>query len=147
MARTRTGALVALAGVLLLLVGLFSGIGRCAVPGAPCPSPGPDEILAYSGIALLIVGIALLLRAGMRGSPASVALAALGAIPATWFLYELGRQSGCPLLEEPETQSACLRAFGEMTAPVLSVGVGLVVFVVGWLKLRGRAPSSDIPER
>jgi hypothetical protein len=34
-----------------------------------------------------------------------------------------------------------------MTAPVLSVGVGLVVFVVGWLKLRGRASSRDIPER
>jgi hypothetical protein len=139
MGRTTSGALMALAGFLLLFIGLFSGIGRCAVPGAPCPSPGPDEILAYSGIVLLVLGVALLLRAGMRGSPVGVALAALGAIRATWFIYELGRQSGCPLLGDPDTQDACLRAFGEMTAPVLSAAVGLVVFIVGWLRLRGRA--------
>jgi hypothetical protein len=135
-ARTRLGALIALAGFLLILVGLFSGIGGCYVPGVPCPSPRLDEIFGYSGLALLLIGIGLLLRAGWRGSLRGSLFAAVAAVPATWFLYELARQSGCVLITDQETQRACLEAFGEMTAPVLSAAVACLVVVVGWLRWR-----------
>lgn len=120
----------------MIMVGLFSGIGRCAVPGAPCPSPRPDAILAYGGVVLMVVGIVVLLRSGWRGSLASSAIAALAVVPVVWFLYEIARQEGCPLIDDPATRQACLESFGEMTAPLLSYGVGLLVLAIGWLRWR-----------
>lgn len=137
MGMTRIGALAALAGVLLIFVGLFSGIGGCYVPGAPCPSPSAGEISAYLGIVVLVFGFVVLVRSSWRGSLASSAFAAVAIIPATWTLYEIARQDGCPLLADPAVVSTCLAAYGEMTAPVLSFGVGVVVLLVGFLRWRG----------
>ena len=136
MRNTRSGAIVALVGFLLIFVGLFSGIGRCAVPGAPCPEPGPDEIAAYLGLALLTVGIVLLVRAGWRGSAAAWVLAAVAVVPVVWFIYELLRQGICPMLADRPAQQACLEAYGELTAPVLSYTAAAVVLVVVLVRRR-----------
>lgn len=140
---TRVGALAAVLGVLLILVGLFS-FGGCARPGVPCPSPSWNEVVAYLGIVVLILGLGMLVWSGWRGSRASWALAAVAAVPATWIVYELARQSVCPLLSDPALSLACLTAFGEMTAPVLSVGVGGFVLVAGSLRWRRIRASRDI---
>lgn len=142
MGATRIGALTALAGLLLIFIGVFSGIGGCHVPGAPCPSPRPSEIAAYLGIALAVIGSVVLVRSSWRGSLASSAFAAVAVVPTTWTLYEFARQDGCPLLGDPAVVSACLTAYGEMTAPVLSFGLGVVVLLVGLLRWRGvRKPA------
>ena len=133
---TRAAALVALLGVLLILVGFFFSIRRCAVPGVPCPSPSWNEVVYYLGVVVLVVGAAMLVWSGWRGSTASWVLAAVAVIPATWIVYELARQSLCPLLSDPALSRACLTAYGEMTAPVLTFGVGGFVLVVGLLRLR-----------
>lgn len=137
MRTTRIGVLTALAGVLLVFVGLFSGIGGCYVPGAPCPSPSAGEISLYLGIVVLVLGLVVLVRSGWRGSLASSAFASIAIVPAMWTFYEIARQSGCPLLADPTVASACLAAYGEMTAPVLSFGLGVVVLLVGFLRWRG----------
>lgn len=144
--RTRVGALTALLGVLLIMVGLFS-FGGCARPNVPCPSPTWNEVIAYLGVVVLFVGIAMLVWSGWRGSLASWVLAAVAAVPATWFVYERARQSICPMLDDPASSRACLTAYGEMTAPLLSLGVGVFVLVTGSLRLRRLRPSSDIHQR
>jgi len=136
--RPRTGAAVAFLGFLFILGGLFGSVGRCAVPGVPCPSPSWNEILAFLGLGILVIGIALLIWSGWRGSAAAWVLAAIAVVPAVWFLYELGRQELCPLISDPAASDACLTAYGEMTAPVLSYSVGGVLLGVGWLRLRQR---------
>jgi hypothetical protein len=145
MGRTQAGVLIVLVGVVLIVVGLFSGIGRCAVPGAPCPSPRLSEIAAYSGVVALLFGLAVLVLSGWLGSIAASALAAVAAVPATWTVYEIARQSGCPLLADPALARACLTAYGEMTAPVLSFGIAGLVLLVGWSRWRAvrRTPPED----
>src|SRR5262245_18885915 len=98
----KAGTIAAVVGTVAIFIGLFSLLGRCAVPGAPCPSPSLNEIVAYGGLALLLIGVALLVRAGWRGNFAGWALAAVASVPATWFIYQLVRQEGCPLLADPE---------------------------------------------
>ena len=137
----RVGAAAAIVGVLLILVGLFSSFGRCAVPGAPCPSPSWNAVLAYVGLIVLVIGVGLLVSSGWRGSAGSWLLAAVAVVPAAWFAYELARQSLCPLLSDPALSRACLTAYGEMTAPALSYGLAGVVLLVGWLRLRRLRPS------
>jgi hypothetical protein len=137
MRSTRAGILAAVVGAVSVFVGVFGFVGRCAVPGAPCPSPSPNEIFAYGGLVLLVIGVVLLVRAGWRGSLAGWALAAVAAVPAAWFVYEIVRQEGCPLLADPAAQS-CLPAFGEMTAPTISFGVAGMLLLVGLLRWRGR---------
>ena len=144
MRSVRAGAVTGIVGFLLILIGLFSLLGRCAVPGAPCPSPSPNEIAAYLGLALLVLGVILLLRAGWHGRAAGWMLAAVAIVPVTWFVYELARQGICPMLSDPEVAQACLEAYGEMTAPILSYGAAGLVLLVGWLRwrrLRAVSPS------
>lgn len=136
----KPGVLTAVVGASLIFVGVFGFASRCAVPGAPCPTPSPNEILAYGGLVVLVIGVALLVRAGWHGSLVGSALAAVGAVPAAWFIYEIVRQEGCPLLADPVAAQACLGAYGEMTAPVISVVVAGLIFLVGWIRWRGRAP-------
>jgi hypothetical protein len=141
----RAGAVAGVVGLLLIFVGLFSLLGRCAVPGAPCPSPSPNEIAAYLGLALLVLGVILLLRAGWHGRAAGWVLAAVAIVPVTWFTYELARQGICPMLSDPAVAQACLEAYGEMTAPMLSYGAAGLVLLVGllrWRRLRAARPSS-----
>jgi hypothetical protein len=140
---TRVGALTALLGVLLITVGVFS-FGGCARPDVPCPSPTWNEVIAYLGVVALFVGIGMLVWSGWRGSRVSWVLAAVAAVPATWFIYELARQSICPMLSDPASLRACLTAYGEMTAPVLSFGVGVSALVAGSLRLLRLRSSSDI---
>jgi hypothetical protein len=138
--------LAAVVGAVSIFAGVFGFLDRCAVPGAPCPSPSPNEIVAYGGLVVLVIGVALLVRAGWRGSLAGWALAAVAAVPAAWFLYEIVRQEGCPLLADPTAAQACLAAFGEMTAPAISFGVAGVILLVGLLRWRGhgaRVKSTD----
>ena len=136
MSTTKAGTLAAVVGAASIFVGVFGYVGRCAVPGAPCPSPSPNEILAYGGLVLLVVGVMLLVRAGWRGSLAGWVVAAIASIPATWFVYEIVRQEGCPLLADPSAAQACLAAFGEMTAPTISFGVAGMLLLVGLLRWR-----------
>jgi hypothetical protein len=75
------GILAAVVGAVSVFEGVFGSLGRCAVPGAPCPSPSPNEIFAYGGLVLLVIGVALLVRAGWRGSVAGSTFAAVAAIP------------------------------------------------------------------
>ena len=142
----RGGVLAAVVGALLVFLGVFGFMGRCAVPGAPCPSPSLNEILAYGGQAVLLTGVILLCRAGWRGRFAGSALAAIASVPTTWFIYEVVRQEGCPLLADPKAAQACLAAYGEMTAPVISFGVAGALLLIGWSR-RGagnpRAASTD----
>ena len=133
------GVLAAVVGASLIFMGVFGFAGRCAVPGAPCPSPSLNELLAYSGLVVLVIGVALFVRAGWHGSLVGSALAAVAAVPAAWFGYEVVRQEGCPLLADPVAAQACLAAYGEMTAPAISFGVAGLIFLVGWLRWRGRA--------
>jgi hypothetical protein len=134
----KLGIVLAVVGAASMFEGVFGFIGRCANPGAPCPSPSPSEIIAYGGLILLAMGLALLVRAGWRGSLAAWALAAVAAVPAAWFLYETVRQKGCPLLADPNAAKSCLAAFGEMTAPTISYGLAVVILVVGLLRWRRR---------
>jgi len=131
---TRAGALAALFGAVLVLVGLFLPFSRCG-PGVPCPSPSWNALVAYLGLIVLVVGVAMLVWAGWRGSRLSWMLAAAASVPATWFVYEVARQNLCPMLTDPALSNACLTAYGTMTAPVLSFGVGGLLLVVGWLRL------------
>jgi hypothetical protein len=133
---TRAGVLAAVLGSLLVFLGVFGFMGRCAVPGAPCPSPSLNEILAYGGLAVLLTGVTLLTWAGWRGRVAGSALAAIASVPATWFIYEVVRQEGCPLLANPIAAQACLTAYGEMTAPVISVSVAGASLLIGWWRRR-----------
>ena len=144
---TRIGAGAAILGFLLILVGLFSFFGRCAVPGAPCPSPSWNQVLAYLGLFVLGIGVATLVWSGWQGSAVSWVLAAAAIVPTTWYVYELARQRLCPLLSDPALSRACLAAYGEMTAAVLSYGVGAFVLLVGWLRLRRLRSSRDIHQR
>lgn len=132
---TKTGALMALAGSALIFVGLFGMLGRCAVPGAPCPSPSAGEIAAYGGLVILVLGVFILVRSGWRGHLASSVLGALAAVPATWTFYEIVRQ-GIPL--------PGIGVLDEMTAPVLSAAVALTILLVGAMR---RARSRDIYRR
>lgn len=125
---------MALIGSLLIFVGVFGMLGRCAVPGAPCPSPSPGEVAAYGGLIVLVLGVFILVRSGLRGSLASSALGALAAIPATWTLYEVVRQ-GVPL--------PGIGVLEEMTAPALSATVALAILVVGAVS---HVRSRDIAE-
>ena len=134
----RLGVLTAGVGVSLIFVGVFGFASRCAVPGVPCPTPSPNEILAYGGLVVLVIGVALLFRAGWHGSLVGSALGAVGAVPAAWFVYEIVRQEGCPHLADPVDAQACLAAYGEMTAPVISFGVAGLILLVG--RLRWRRP-------
>jgi hypothetical protein len=143
MSRTKASALGALFGALLIFVGVFGFLGRCAVPGAPCPSPSLNEIAAYGGLVVLLISVAALVWLGWRGSLLASALGAVGAVPATWFAYEIARQSGCPLLTDPALADACLTAYGEMTAPVLSFGVAGLILLMGWAR-RGRRRSRQV---
>jgi hypothetical protein len=143
---TRAGALVALLGVGLINFGLFTFVARCR-PGVPCPSPSLNEVAAYLGLVVLIIGVAMLVHSGWHGSAAGWMLAAAGTVPATWFVYELARQKLCPLLSDPAASRACLGAYGEMTAPVLSFGVAGLILVVGWVRSRTRAASDKLLSR
>jgi hypothetical protein len=138
MSMTRVGILAAVVGAVSIFVGVFGFMGRCAVPDAPCPSPSPNEIFAYGGLVVLVIGMALLIRAGWRGSLAGWAVAAAASVPATWFAYEVARQEGCPLLADSNAAQACLTAFGEMTAPAISFGLAGMILVVGLLSWRTR---------
>lgn len=140
--RAAAGAMFALVGLLMIFLGLFSFIGRCAVPGAACPSPRPSEVLAYGGVLVLAVGVTLLFSSAWRGSLPSSVLSAVATIPLTWVLYEIVRQSGCPLIADPGMASACFTAFGEMTAPVLSLGAGGLVLLLGWRRWRALRESA-----
>ena len=122
MSATKAGALIALVGSVLIFVGLFGMLGRCAVPGAPCPSPSLGEVAAYGGLLLLVLGVLILVRSGLRGNLASSALGAVAALPATWTLYEVLRQ-GVPL--------PAIGVLDEMTAPALSTAVALAILGVG----------------
>lgn len=142
----RLGVLAAVVGSLLIFLGLFGFMSRCAAPGARCPSPSLNEILACGGLALLLTGVILLLRAAWRGSVTGSALAAIASVPATWFIYELVRQEGCPLLADPVAVQACLAAYGEMTAPVISYSVAGALFLIGLFRRRAvdaRAASTN----
>lgn len=132
----RMGVLAAVFGSLLIFLGVFGFMGRCGALGTACPFPSVNEILAYGGLAVLLTGVILLIRAGWRGSVAGSALAAIASVPATWFIYEIVRQEGCPLLADPVAVQACLGAYGEMTAPVISYSVAGAVFVIGLLRRR-----------
>ena len=142
MSAMKGGTIAAVVGTVAIFVGLFGLLGRCAVPGAPCPSPSPNEIVAYGGLAALIIGVALLLRAGWRGTFGGWAVAAVTSVPATWFVYELVRQEGCPQLADPEAADACIGGFGfglgEMTAPTISMAVAGVILVLGLFRWRSR---------
>lgn len=134
---TRAGVVAALVGVGLINFGVFGFSGRCGFPGGPpCPSPSPNEVAAYLGLVVLVIGVVMLVRSGWRGSATGWILAAVGSVPATWFAYELARQELCPLLSDPAAARACLSAYGEMTAPVLSFGFAGLLLLVGWLRLR-----------
>lgn len=126
----KAGVAAAILGAMSIFLGVFGFAYRCAVPGVPCPSPSPNEILAYGGLVVLVVGVLL--------------LAAAATVPATWFLYEIVRQEGCPLLPDPDAAEACLGGFGEMTAPVISFGVAALILLVGWLRWRSTSSPVDI---
>lgn len=143
---TRSGALVALVGVGLINFGLFTFVTRCR-PGVPCPSPSFNAVAGYLGLVLLILGVVILIRSGWRGSATSWVFAAAAVVPATWFGYELARQGVCPLLSDPAVSRACLTAYGEMTAPVLSFSVASAMLLIGWVRGRLTRPASDIHER
>lgn len=143
MSQAKAGILAAAVGAVSVFAGVFGFLGRCAVPGAPCPSPSPNEIFAYGGLVLLLIGVALLVRESYRGRLAAGALAAVAAIPAAWFVYEVVRQEGCPLLADANAAQACLASFGEMTAPIISFGVAGMLLLVGLLRWRTRR-SHDI---
>jgi hypothetical protein len=145
MSSTKAGILAAVVGAVSVFVGVFGFMGRCAVPGAPCPSPSPNEIFAYVGLVLLVIGVVLLVRAGWRGSLAGWVAAAIAAVPATWFVYEIVRQEGCPLLADPNAAQACLASFGEMTAPAISFGVAGMLLLVGLLRWRERGTHVTLP--
>jgi hypothetical protein len=145
MSSTKAGILAAVVGAVSVFVGVFGFMGRCAVPGAPCPSPSPNEMLAYGGLVLLAIGVVLLVRAGWRGSLAGWVAAAIAAVPATWFVYEVVRQEGCPLLADPNAARACLAAFGEMTAAAISFGVAGMLLLVGLLRWRERGAPVTLP--
>ena len=134
----KTGLLAAATGSLAIFMGVFGFMGRCAAPGAPCPSPSLNEIFGYGGLVILVIGVLLLMRAGWRGSLTASALAAVASVPATWWTYEIARQEGCPLLTDPITVQACLSAYGEMTAPAISFGVAGLLLLVGWTRWRVR---------
>jgi hypothetical protein len=134
----KIGLLAAAIGSFMVFMGVFGFMGRCAVPGAPCPSPNLNEIFGYGGLVILVIGVILLMRAGWRGNLAGAALAAVASVPATWWTYEIVRQERCPLLADPLTAQACLAAFGEMTAPVISFGAAGLLLLVGWLRWRVR---------
>ena len=142
MSGTKAGILAAVIGAVSVFMGVFGFVGRCAVPGASCLSPSANEIFAYGGLVLLVIGVGLLVRAGWRGSLAGWAFAAAAAVPATWFVYEIVRQEGCPLLADPNAAQVCLAAFGEMTAPTVSFGVAGMLLLVGLL--RGRAHGARV---
>lgn len=135
---SKVGLLAAVVGTAAIFVGLFGLLGRCAVPGAPCPSPSLNEIVGYGGLVLLVIGAALLIWSGWRGNLAASALAAAAAVPAIWFGYEIVRQEGCPLIADPNAAQACLNGFGEMTAPAISFGVAAVILLVGFLRSRAK---------
>ena len=135
----KTGLLAAVIGSISIFMGIFGFMGRCAPPGARCPSPTLSEIFGYGGLVILVIGVLLLIRAGWRGNLTGSALAAVASVPATWWTYEIARQEACPLLAEPITVQACLSAYGEMTAPVLSFGAAGLLLLVGWSRWRGRA--------
>lgn len=128
---TRAAATMAVVGVLLIFFGLFGMFDRCGL-SAPCPRPRPSEIVAYAGLIVLVIGTGLLLRLARRGSLAAALCAAAASVPATWFLYEVLRQGLCPLIDDPSAARDCFRAYGTMTAPVLSAGVAVMLFAVGW---------------
>lgn len=143
---TRAGALAALLGVGLITFGVFGfpfGFGSCRRPGVPCPSPSLNEVAAYLGLVVLIIGVVMLVRSSWHGGVSGWLLAAAGAVPATWYIYELARQNLCPLLSDPAASRACLSAYGEMTAPVLSFGFGGLVLLAGWVRWRTRAASDS----
>ncbi len=144
---TRAGALAALLGVGLITFGVFGSAVRCARPGVPCPSPSLNELAAYLGLVGLVIGVVMLVRSGWRGGATDWLLAAAGVVPAAWFVYELARQKLCPLLSDPASARACLSAYGEMTAPVLSFGFAGLVLLVGWLRWRRTRAASDIHQR
>lgn len=141
---TRAGAVAALLGVGLINFGVFGLAGRCARPGVPCPSPSLNEVAGYLGLVVLIIGVVMLGRSGWHGGASGWLLAAASAVPATWFVYELARQKLCPLLSDPAASRACLSAYGEMTAPMLSFGVAGLVLLVGWVRWRTRAASDKL---
>ena len=130
MSATKTGTLIALVGSLLIFVGLFGMLGRCARPDVPCPSPSLGEVSAYGGLLVLVFAVFILVRSGLRGNFSSAALGAVAALPATWTLYEVVRQ-GVPL--------PGIGVLDEMTAPALSAAVALAIVVVGAMRhLRSR---------
>lgn len=126
----QTGSLLLVIAVILVGYGIF-GFDRSGATTRPS---------YFIGLALMAVSLVLLVRSGWRGNRWSWLVAGTGAVIATWTIYELLRQSVCPLIEDPSAMLACLTAYGEMTAPVLSFGAGLSVLVVGWLRLR-RVPG------
>jgi len=139
---TKLGIVAAAAGACSIFLGVFGFVGRCAVPNTPCPSPSPNTIFSFGGLVVLVFGVVLLLRAGWHGSMVGWVLAAIGVAPGTWFVYEIVRQRGCPLLADAVAARACLAAYGEMTAPAITFGVSALVLLIGWLRLRrGAAPT------
>jgi hypothetical protein len=139
---TKSGIAAAVFGAGSIFIGVFGFVGRCAVPNTPCPSPSPNTIFSFGGLIVLIFGVALLLRAGWRGRVAAWVLAGIAAAPGTWFVYEVVRQHGCPLIADAVAARACLAAYGEMTAPAITFGVSALVLLIGWLRLRrGAAPT------
>jgi hypothetical protein len=125
--RANPTAVLAIA-VILVGYGIF-GLDRSGATTRPS---------FFIGLALMAISLLLLVRAGWRGSRSSWVVAAIGAVIGTWTVYELLRQSVCPLIDDRTTMIACLTAYGEMTAPVLSATAGAIVLAVGWLRLQGR---------
>lgn len=142
MRAARGGVVLAAGGFASILIGLFSFVGRCAVPGAPCPSPRLSEVLTYGGLALLFAGIALLVLSGWRGRTGSWVLAAVATVPATWTFYEVARQGPCQTAASGLALTVCNAipfGLGGVAAPLVSALAALIVLGVGGLRLRYRS--------
>ena len=124
----KLGTTLLVVAAILVGYGVF-GMDRSGVTSRPS---------YFIGLGLMAMSLGLLVRAGWRGDGGSWMVAAVGFVIATWTVYELLRQSVCPLLDDTAGRIACLTAYGEMTAPTLSFAVGAVVLVAGWVRLRRR---------
>jgi membrane protease YdiL (CAAX protease family) len=131
----RIGASLLVSGLILILFGLFA-ITRAR----PCldESCGLDlnSTTLSLGLVLLALAVARLIWTGWHGSGVSWLVAAPAAGVLTWTIYEVVRQ-GVPLYG--------IGVLGEMTAPTLSVAVGVAVIVSGLLR-QGRS-SRDVARR
>jgi hypothetical protein len=120
----RIGAILVASGLGLLLFGIFAITRARPCETASC---GVDvNAIAYGvGLVLLSLGAGRFFWTGWHGSGMSWVIAAAAAGILAWTLYELIRQ-GVPLYG--------IGILGEMTAPTVTVVVGIGVIVIGWLR-------------